>query len=221
MCDEVDTCRIFRNNNEYDIWVSMQSIVPFAVCWYGLHAEHVLVLVYFWETVKGLINYCWADSNRPQWLTDWIYTNDPASSIVANPLLGLMGVTVAILLKFWFGSNRGDERTYTWAGKAELFLYVIPALLLLKDSINNDIHYALPGAYLLLFIVTQYGYIPWAELFAAFLYVCYIFYVIVLVDNFNSFLLSVLMHVPLILALVGFILIAGDFRYVWYFLEKV
>lgn len=221
MCDEVDTCRIFKNDTEYDIWVSLQSIIPFAVCWYGLHAEHVLVLVYFWETIKGLINYCWDDNTRPPWLKDWIYTDDPASSIVANPLLGLLGVTVGILLKFWFTSNRGDERTYTWGGKAELFLYVLPSLVLIKGSVDNSIHYSLPALYLLLFIMTNYGYLPWMEILFAFLYVTLVFYTVTFVETFNSFLLSVLVHMSVILTLIGFILISGDLRYSRFVLERI
>lgn len=213
------TCRIFKNSDEYDIWVSVQSIVPFAVCWYGLHAEHVLVLVYFWETIKGLINYCWSNSDRPEWLTDWIYTDDPASHIVANPLLGLLGVTVAFLLKIWFGSARGDERTYTWKGKADLLLYVLPVFLLVNNSVENDFHNALPGAYLLLFIMTQYGYVPWVEIVVAVVYICVIFFLVAHVTNFNSFLLSVLVHMSVILTLVGFVLITGDLERVRYWLE--
>jgi hypothetical protein len=212
------TCRIFKNDEEFDIWVSVQSIVPFAVTWYGLHAEHVLVLVYFWESVKGLINYCWSDSNRPDWLTDWLYTDDPASHIVTNPLLGLLGVTVAFLIKIWFGSARGDERTYTWKGKADLLLYVIPVFFLVTNSVENDFHNALPGAYLLLFILTQYGYVPWREILVATLYICLVFYLVAHITTFNSFILSLLIHMTMILTLVGFVLIAGDMSYARYWL---
>lgn len=205
------TCTIFETEGRYDPWVSLQSIVPFAVCWYGLHAEHVLVLIYFWESVKGVINYCWKD--RPEWLVEWLYTEDPTTSLVANPFLGLMGVTVGILLKFWFGSNRGDERTYVTAGKVEMVLYVLPAFLLVKDAMDYNLHYALPGAYLLLFIMTNYGYLPWQEILAAVFYVTTIFLLVTLVDTFNSFLLSILTHMSIVLTLVGFVLISGNFKY--------
>ncbi len=213
------TCRIFKSANEYDIWVTVQSIVPFTVCWYGLHAEHVLVLVYFWETVKGLINYCWSDSNRPEWLTEWIYTDDPASHIVANPLLGLLGVTVAFLLKIWSGSARGDERTYTWKGKVELVLYVLPVFLLVNNSIENDFHNVVPVAYLLLFIITQYGYVPWVEILVATMYICVVFYPIAHVTTFNSFIMSIVVHVSIILTLAGLIILNGDLERVRYWLE--
>ena len=213
------TCRIFKSAIEYDIWVSVQSIVPFTVCWYGLHAEHVLVLVYFWETIKGLINYCWSDSDRPEWLTEWIYTDDPASHIVANPLLGLLGVTVAFLLKIWFGSARGDERTYTWKGKVELLLYILPVFLLVNNSVENDFHNVVPVAYLLLFIITQYGYVPWVEILVATMYICVVFYPVALMTTFNSFIMSIVVHVSIILPLAGLIILNGDLERLRYWLE--
>jgi hypothetical protein len=144
---------------------------------------------------------------------EWLYTEDPTTSLVANPFLGLMGVTVGILLKFWFGSNRGDERTYVTAGKVEMVLYVLPAFLLVKDAMDYNLHYALPGAYLLLFIMTNYGYLPWQEILAAVFYVTTIFLLVTLVDTFNSFLLSILTHMSIVLTLVGFVLISGNFKY--------
>jgi len=179
----------------------------------------VLVLVYFWETIKGLINYCWSDSDRPEWLTEWIYTDDPASHIVANPLLGLLGVTVAFLLKIWFGSARGDERTYTWKGKVELLLYVLPTFLLVNNSVENDFHNVVPVAYLLLFIITQYGYVPWVEILVATVYICVVFYPVAHVTTFNSFIMSIVVHVSIILTLAGLIILNGDLERVRYWLE--
>lgn len=161
---ECKTLRVWDGDSQYiDHWVVSHNILPFVATVYGWDFRWVIIAVYLAETVENLV-----------WCLEGRFKEDPANSLISDPIMGMAGVLVGYAFRYTYGVIRDQNDYIRNAREAFVTLFDV-ALLVAPSGVLYSSNDRLYWLYLVLFpisfsIVSRHDR-NWKRLVTAFIYV--------------------------------------------------
>lgn len=165
-----------------DYWSLSHFLLPFYITLYGMRPDHVLLLVYIWETIESSI-ICIS----PNFDSNWGEVESLADAVIIDAFAGLIGIIVALVIRF---DGYGLEReTIPNVSKLIILLHVLSNFFLFGEK--EDVTYFMFIVYNgIISLFSLYTFKDIGTFILSNVYLSAMFIVVTIAD-YNTFLLGI------------------------------
>ena len=169
-----------------DLWVVSHLILPYSLTILGYTTPQItLLLVYMWESIEMSIRSCSDGSSN------WAAHESQTNALISDPLMGVCGILVAILLKQSFGIIYEIPKNYI-RRILYFLLNLSPTFLFYDVFLDNNLHNLFPFMVILILHFTTSRNLDFFEIIS-YLYILILHFSISLSNDWSlliAFLIS-------------------------------